>query len=124
MNILILGATGFIGSAIARKLVDDGHRVAGPGRDPARVETKMPELRWIKADLAGASTATIATCLADIALGLAVLVRLWARRALNGMLLLTLGYLLAATVVQPALWAVSGSPSAFRPSSPSSASSG
>jgi uncharacterized protein YbjT (DUF2867 family) len=53
MNILILGATGFIGSAIARKLVDDGHRVTGLGRDPARAEAKMPELRWIKADLAG-----------------------------------------------------------------------
>lgn len=53
MNILILGATGFIGSAIARKLVDDGHRVTGLGRDPSRTALKIPELRWIKADLAG-----------------------------------------------------------------------
>jgi hypothetical protein len=52
-----------------------------------------------------ASTATIATFLADIALGLAVLVRPWAGRTLIGMLLLTLGYFLAATTVEPALWA-------------------
>ncbi|MDK1378367.1 MULTISPECIES: SDR family oxidoreductase [unclassified Sinorhizobium] len=53
MNILILGATGFIGSAIARKLVNDGHRVTGLGRDPSRVALKMPALHWIRADLAG-----------------------------------------------------------------------
>ncbi|MCA1407951.1 SDR family oxidoreductase [Ensifer sp. IC3342] len=53
MNILILGATGFIGSAIARKLVDDGHRLTGVGRDPSRAALKMPALRWIRADLAG-----------------------------------------------------------------------
>ncbi|MBP1883234.1 NAD-dependent epimerase/dehydratase family protein [Sinorhizobium mexicanum] len=53
MNILILGATGFIGSAIARKLVNDGHRVTGLGRDPSRAALKMPALHWISADLAG-----------------------------------------------------------------------
>ncbi|MCA1443689.1 SDR family oxidoreductase [Ensifer sp. IC4062] len=53
MNILILGATGFIGSAIARKLVDDGHQVTGLGRDPSRAALKMPALRWVGADLAG-----------------------------------------------------------------------
>ncbi|MBB4185586.1 uncharacterized protein YbjT (DUF2867 family)/uncharacterized membrane protein [Sinorhizobium terangae] len=53
MNVLILGATGFIGSAIARKLVDDGHQVTGLGRDPSRAAVKMPVFRWIRADLAG-----------------------------------------------------------------------
>ncbi|TIW42501.1 MAG: oxidoreductase, partial [Mesorhizobium sp.] len=51
---------------------------------------------------AGAMVAV--TCLADIALGLAVLFRPWARRALIGMLVLTLAYLLAATFAEPALW--------------------
>ncbi|MBB4228980.1 uncharacterized protein YbjT (DUF2867 family) [Rhizobium mongolense] len=32
MNVLILGATGFIGSAVAARLVADGHAVSGPGR--------------------------------------------------------------------------------------------
>lgn len=52
MNILILGATGFIGSAITRKLADAGHQVTGLGRDPARAALKMPQVCWIKADLA------------------------------------------------------------------------
>ncbi|WP_331371558.1 SDR family oxidoreductase [Sinorhizobium chiapasense] len=53
MNILILGATGFIGSAIAKKLVNDGHRVTGLSRDPSRAALTMPALQWIRADLAG-----------------------------------------------------------------------
>ncbi|RUU29241.1 SDR family oxidoreductase [Mesorhizobium sp. M6A.T.Ce.TU.016.01.1.1] len=53
MNILILGATGFIGSAVARKLADEGHQVTGLGRDIARASLKMPFVRWLKADLAG-----------------------------------------------------------------------
>ncbi|ASY63630.1 hypothetical protein SJ05684_c21890 [Sinorhizobium sojae CCBAU 05684] len=52
MDILILGATGFIGSAIASKLAEDGHRVTGLGRDPARAARKMPQLQWLRADLA------------------------------------------------------------------------
>ncbi|MCA1367512.1 SDR family oxidoreductase [Bradyrhizobium sp. BRP14] len=52
MNILILGATGFIGSAIARKLAEDGHQVSGLGRDPARAALKLPQLRWVKVDIA------------------------------------------------------------------------
>lgn len=52
MNILILGATGFIGSAIAKTLAQEGHQVTGFGRAPARAALKMPQLRWVKADLA------------------------------------------------------------------------
>lgn len=51
-----------------------------------------------------ASAMVAVTCLADVALGLAVLFRPWARRALIGMLVLTLAYLLAATFAEPALW--------------------
>ncbi|TIW18998.1 MAG: NAD-dependent epimerase/dehydratase family protein, partial [Mesorhizobium sp.] len=53
MNILILGATGFIGSAVAAKLAGEGHQVTGLGREPARAALKMPRARWLKADLAG-----------------------------------------------------------------------
>ncbi|CDX46391.1 putative oxidoreductase [Mesorhizobium sp. ORS 3359] len=53
MNILILGATGFIGSAVARKLTEEGHQVTGLGREPARAARKMPQARWLRANLAG-----------------------------------------------------------------------
>lgn len=41
---------------------------------------------------------------ADIVLGLAVLIRRWTARALGGMVLLTLAYLAAASLWTPALW--------------------
>ncbi|CDZ33443.1 NAD-dependent epimerase/dehydratase [Neorhizobium galegae bv. officinalis] len=52
MKILILGATGFIGSAILQRLAADGHRITGLGRDPDRARLKWPAGEWIKADLA------------------------------------------------------------------------
>lgn len=51
MNILILGATGFIGSATAARLLADGHRVTGLGRTPSRARLKLPDIKWIAADL-------------------------------------------------------------------------
>lgn len=48
--------------------------------------------------------ATVATCLADIVLGVLVLVRPYARAALKGMLGLTAIYLVSASLVEPALW--------------------
>jgi uncharacterized protein YbjT (DUF2867 family) len=53
---------------------------------------------------AAALVLTIATCLIDIALGLAVLVRPWARKALFGMLLVTTAYLGGGSLLEPALW--------------------
>jgi uncharacterized protein YbjT (DUF2867 family) len=51
MNILILGATGFIGSVVATRLVADGHAVTGLGRNPARAHLKQPAIDWRRADL-------------------------------------------------------------------------
>jgi hypothetical protein len=48
--------------------------------------------------------AVIAGALLDLALGLAVLVRPLARPALGGMILTSLGYLAAGTVLAPGLW--------------------
>lgn len=57
MKILILGATGFIGSAILQRLAAEGHRITGLGRDPDKARRKWPAAEWIKADLAQLSAA-------------------------------------------------------------------
>lgn len=51
MRVLILGAYGFIGSAIARDLSARGHEVTGLGRDENYGQRILPQLRWITADL-------------------------------------------------------------------------
>ncbi|EJZ18156.1 SDR family oxidoreductase [Rhizobium sp. Pop5] len=51
MNILILGATGFIGSVVAARLVADGHVITGLGRNPGRARLKQPAIDWRQADL-------------------------------------------------------------------------
>ncbi len=51
-----------------------------------------------------ATALTLLTCLADIVLGAAVLVRPWAKQALLGMLALTAAYLASATLAEPELW--------------------
>ncbi|HWU63889.1 MAG TPA: SDR family oxidoreductase [Ensifer sp.] len=57
MNILILGATGFIGSHIAAKLAAEGHTVTGVGRDTARLAARIPQISWVRADLGKLLTA-------------------------------------------------------------------
>ncbi|GAA4116477.1 SDR family oxidoreductase [Aminobacter aganoensis] len=52
-----------------------------------------------------AAIATVGTSLADIALGMGVAIRRHARAALIGMVTVSLGYLAAATVLAPSLWA-------------------
>ena len=51
MNILILGATGFIGSVVAARLAAEGHVVSGLGRNATRAARKQPAIRWHRADL-------------------------------------------------------------------------
>lgn len=51
-----------------------------------------------------ASALTLATCLVDVALGAAVLVRPLAKRALLGMLAVSLAYLTGGTLLESALW--------------------
>ncbi|HLP70642.1 MAG TPA: NAD-dependent epimerase/dehydratase family protein, partial [Rhizobium sp.] len=57
MRILILGGTGFIGSAVMRRLAADGHAVTGLARGVARARARWPEVQWIAADLAELQTA-------------------------------------------------------------------
>jgi uncharacterized protein YbjT (DUF2867 family) len=48
VNVLLTGATGFIGTAVAARLIADGHRVTGVGR---RSSPPFPLTRWVELDL-------------------------------------------------------------------------
>ncbi|WP_281036970.1 MULTISPECIES: SDR family oxidoreductase [unclassified Rhizobium] len=52
MKILILGATGFIGSEVVRSLHGKRHTVTGLARSVAHAEDKWPFASWVSADLA------------------------------------------------------------------------
>jgi uncharacterized protein YbjT (DUF2867 family) len=54
MRVLVIGAYGFIGSAVAARLVADGHEVVGAGRRIKAARDRRPDMRWIKIDLASA----------------------------------------------------------------------
>jgi uncharacterized protein YbjT (DUF2867 family) len=54
MRILVVGAYGFIGMAVAARLAADGHEVVGAGRRIRTASYRRPDLRWIRLDLAKA----------------------------------------------------------------------
>ena len=51
MDILILGGNGFIGAAILQKLLAEGHRVTGLGRDINSAASRFPGAIFERADL-------------------------------------------------------------------------
>ena len=57
MRVLLPGATGFIGSEIARALIAAGHEVVGFGRDPALAARLLPGIGWISGDLRSMASA-------------------------------------------------------------------
>ncbi len=54
MKAFITGATGFVGQAICRRLLADGHTVVGMGRNTSAM-FKYKNLAWIKAELEDSS---------------------------------------------------------------------
>jgi uncharacterized protein YbjT (DUF2867 family) len=51
VRILLLGASGFIGSAIGQALLARGDEVRALGRDPARSQRILPAAEWVAGDL-------------------------------------------------------------------------
>lgn len=51
-QILVTGASGFIGQHVAMRLADAGHRIIASGRDAARLPAGHPGIRTLRADLA------------------------------------------------------------------------
>lgn len=51
MNVLVLGGYGLIGDVVVGRLLRDGHRVTGLGRDVQDAGRRRPAVRWIAADM-------------------------------------------------------------------------
>lgn len=67
MRVLVLGAYGLIGAAIVDRLVRDGHRVSGLGRDRSAIARGRRDVRWVREDLARlTSVAAWAPLLEDV----------------------------------------------------------
>lgn len=49
--VLVIGAYGFIGAAVARRLLAEGLSVRGLGRDPAQARRILPQIDWATGDL-------------------------------------------------------------------------
>jgi uncharacterized protein YbjT (DUF2867 family) len=54
MNVLVIGATGLIGGAVAARLAADGHVVNGVARDVVAARRRRPDMQWFRVDLAEA----------------------------------------------------------------------
>ncbi len=53
MRVLILGATGLIGAAVAARLAEDGHQVTALARGIGPARLARPDYAWIACDIAG-----------------------------------------------------------------------
>lgn len=71
MNITITGASGFVGKALTRRLLESGHSVTGLGTSRTHPLQAMPGFSWISADTAQAGDWQAAIASADTVVNLA-----------------------------------------------------
>lgn len=55
MQVLVIGATGLIGSAVVARLLDARHEVRALARHTARARRSQPDAAWVSFDIAGAT---------------------------------------------------------------------
>ena len=66
MRILVTGAYGLIGTYVTLRLLAEGHELIGIGRDTSAARRRLPNVRWVDADLALASVADWMPLLGDV----------------------------------------------------------
>lgn len=60
-NVTLIGASGFVGTAILNELLARGHRVTAVVRNPGKIGIKSPSLTVVQADVTDTS-ALVAAC--------------------------------------------------------------
>ena len=53
-KVVLIGASGFVGSAILNELLNRGHKVTAVVRNPEKIEVTSPNLSIVKADVSSA----------------------------------------------------------------------
>ncbi len=56
MKVAVIGITGFVGTAIAKELIDRGHEITGIARNPEKTTVQDPKIKLVKADVYNADT--------------------------------------------------------------------
>ena len=81
MKIAIIGASGFVGTALTRLLLDDGHAVTGLGTSASHPLQSVAHFTWIRADTTLAGTWQAAVSQADAVVNLAgrTIFKRWSR---------------------------------------------
>ena len=51
-NVTLIGASGFVGTAILNELLTRGHQVTAVARNPEKINVTSPDLKIVKADVA------------------------------------------------------------------------
>ena len=51
-NVTLIGASGFVGTAILNELLARGHKVTAVVRNPKKISASSPHLNIVKADVA------------------------------------------------------------------------
>ena len=81
MKIVITGASGFIGAALSRLLLEEGHQVTGLGTSTVHPLQKLAHFNWLRADttLVGAWQETVADAGAVVNLAGRTILKRWSR---------------------------------------------